>query len=105
MPGTHPGLTPQVFLLQEHVNAVESLKTKLAAAGHATLPAALVINRDVDATLLRFLRARKYNVDLAFAMLESKSSFVTRSAQAACSVCDTVHNLVVGTMQLHHFTE
>jgi hypothetical protein len=32
-----------------------------------------VVNGDIDATLLRFLRARKWHVDAAFAMLESES--------------------------------
>lgn len=36
------------------------------------LPDEMVVNGDYDATLRRFLRARKYSLDAAFAMLESE---------------------------------
>lgn len=51
--------------------ALDELKIRIAQAG-LQLPPALLVNGDLDATLLRFLRARKYNVELALAMLESK---------------------------------
>ena len=51
--------------------ALEEFKVRIAHAG-LQLPPALLVNGDVDATLLRFLRARKYHVEHAFAMLESE---------------------------------
>jgi hypothetical protein len=56
--------------LQEHTSALLSLKARLAEAG-VQIPWELVVHGDLDATLYRFLRARKYNVQLAYAMLES----------------------------------
>lgn len=58
--------------MQDHEIALEQLKVRIARAG-LQLPPALLVNGDIDATLLRFLRARKYHVDAAFAMLESES--------------------------------
>jgi hypothetical protein len=57
--------------VQDHLVALDELKIRIAQAG-LQLPPALLVNGDLDATLLRFLRARKYNVDLALAMLESE---------------------------------
>jgi len=57
--------------LQDHLVALDDFKLRIAEAG-LQLPPALLCNGDVDATLLRFLRARKYNVDHAMAMLESE---------------------------------
>ncbi|KAF8056433.1 SFH3 [Scenedesmus sp. PABB004] len=54
---------------QEHAHALAELKARLAARAVA-LPHALIVAGDVDATLFRFLRARKYSVDAAAAMLE-----------------------------------
>lgn len=51
--------------------ALDHFKSRIAQAG-LHLPPALLVNGDLDATLLRFLRARKYHVEHAFAMLESK---------------------------------
>lgn len=56
---------------QEHAEALDALKARIVAGGLA-LPPALIVAGDLDSTLMRFLRARKYNVDLAYAMLESK---------------------------------
>ncbi|KAF6256307.1 CRAL-TRIO domain-containing protein [Scenedesmus sp. NREL 46B-D3] len=53
----------------EHMPALLSLRARIAEAG-MQIPRELVVNGDVDATLYRFLRARKYDVHLAFAMLE-----------------------------------
>jgi hypothetical protein len=62
---------PLIVCLQEHTSALLSLKAHMAEAG-MQIPPELVVNGDLDATLYRFLRARKYNVQLAVAMLESK---------------------------------
>lgn len=51
--------------------ALDEFRERIAQAG-LQLPPALLVNGDVDATLLRFLRARKYNVENAFAMLQSE---------------------------------
>lgn len=58
--------------MQEHTSALLAFKARLAEAG-LQIPRELVVNGDLDATLYRFLRARKYNVQLAYAMLESES--------------------------------
>lgn len=44
----------------------------------------LIVNGDLDATLRRFLRARKYRLEAAFQMLESKWHAV-RSSSCSCS--------------------
>lgn len=59
------------FGWQEHMPALLSLRARIAEAG-MQIPRELVVNGDLDATLYRFLRARKYDVHLAFAMLESE---------------------------------
>jgi hypothetical protein len=64
---------PLTVCLQEHTSALLSLKARIAEAG-LQIPPELVVNGDLNATLYRFLRARKYNVQLAFAMLESESA-------------------------------
>lgn len=63
--------TSDVAILQEHEVSLDNFKVRIAQAG-LQLPPALLVNGDVDATLLRFLRARKYHVEHALAMLESK---------------------------------
>jgi hypothetical protein len=75
--------------LQEHTSALLSLKARIAEAG-TQIPPELVVSGDLDATLYRFLRARKYNVQLAFAMLESESAphaLVNSSCGSASSAC------------------
>jgi hypothetical protein len=64
-------LLPSLPLLQDHEASLEEFRLRIALSG-LQLPPALLINGDLDATLLRFLRARKFNVDAAFAMLESE---------------------------------
>jgi hypothetical protein len=65
-----------LFCVQEHADALTAFKQRIHDAGLQP-PAALFINKDVDATLIRFLRARKFNVDHALAMLESELVAVT----------------------------
>lgn len=43
-----------------------------AEGGLLPLPPTMVVNGDEDATLRRFLRARRWRVDAAYAMLESE---------------------------------
>lgn len=50
---------------------LDEFRLRVAQAG-LQLPPALICNGDVDATLLRFLRARKWHVEAAFTMLESE---------------------------------
>lgn len=66
-----PHLAGVCTALQEHASALTAFKARIVESG-LQIPQELIINGDVDATLYRFLRARKYDVHLAFAMLESE---------------------------------
>ncbi|WIA15339.1 hypothetical protein OEZ85_002004 [Tetradesmus obliquus] len=69
----------------EHTSALLAFKARLAEAG-LQIPRELVVNGDLDATLYRFLRARKYNVQLAYAMLEK--SLAWRAAKGADTILE-----------------
>jgi hypothetical protein len=73
----HPSPPPQ-----DHAIALGHFKAAIAKAG-LHIPPALLVNGDLDATLLRFLRARKWSIEAALAMLESECGWSSR----VCGAC------------------
>jgi len=59
---------PQIASLEEEEEAISALKARLQAAG-VRLPDDMVFANDTDATLLRFIRARKLNIEDTFKMI------------------------------------
>lgn len=64
-------------LAEDHEACLDEFRLRIAQAG-LQLPPVLFCNGDVDATLMRFLRARKWNVEAAFTMLEKSLAWRAR---------------------------
>ncbi len=70
--------------MQAHADALLALKQRLVDE-KIGLPQSIVIAGDLDATCFRFLRARKYNVGNAIAMLKSAVALVAWPSAALCT--------------------
>jgi len=79
-PTTHPSIHPcataqtrQSSLGLSHEDAVLAEFKKMISDAGFVISGEMTVLGDLDATLHRFLRARKYKLEAAFAMLESES--------------------------------